>query len=56
MDALLLATLQRLASNENFGVLGESTREIVQILEVLFVGMVAIEPRKIRQILGLVLT
>jgi hypothetical protein len=56
MNALLLASLERLASNKNFRVLGESTREIVQILKVLVVGVVAIEPSKVRQILRLVLT
>jgi hypothetical protein len=55
VNAFLLTTLQRLTSNEDLGVLGESTREIVQILEVLIVGVVAVEPRKVRQILRLVL-
>jgi hypothetical protein len=55
VDALLLATLKRLAGNEDLRVLRESTREIVQIVKVLVVGVVAVKPGKIREILRLVL-
>ena len=55
VNTLLLATLKRLASNEDLRVLRESTGEVFQILEVLVVGVVAIEPSEVRQILRLVL-
>jgi hypothetical protein len=55
VDTLLLTALKRLAGNEDLRVLRESTREIVQIVKVLIVRMVAIEPRKVRKILRLVL-
>jgi len=56
VNTLLLATLKRLASNKDLRVLRESTREVIQIFKVLIVGVVAIEPGKVRQILRLVLT
>jgi hypothetical protein len=56
VDTLLLTTLERLASNEDFRVLRESAREIVQVVKVLVVRVVAVKPGEIRQILRLVLS
>jgi len=56
VDALLLATLERLTSNKDLGILGESTRKIIHILEMVVVRMVAIIPGEIRQIFGLFLS
>ena len=55
VDTLLLTALKGLTGNKDLRVLWESTREIVQIVKVLIVRMVAIEPRKVRKILRLVL-
>ena len=55
VNTLLLTALKRLAGNKDLRVLRESTREIVQIVKVLIVRVVAIEPRKVRKVLRLVL-
>jgi hypothetical protein len=54
MNTLLLTPLKRLARNKHLRVLRESTRKVFQILEMLVVRVVAIEPRKVRKILRLV--
>jgi hypothetical protein len=55
MNPLLLTPLKGLARNKHFRVLRESIRKVLQILKMLIVIVIAIKPRKIRKILGLVL-
>jgi hypothetical protein len=55
VNTFLLTTLKRFARDKHLRVLGESTRKVVQILKMFVIRVVAIEPRKVRKILWLVL-
>jgi hypothetical protein len=55
VNTFLLTTLKRFARDKHLRVLGESTRKVVQVLEMFVIRVVAIEPRKVRKILRLVL-